>query len=112
MMKTETLKNCGGEITYSQDERLVSLAEKWLLEYFSDGIERSPTILEEDFTGQDSVGSLLHVQYYGKMPWYGTPFFPALARLVDRGEIIHRLDEDGNNWYKINTQNVSTNTWK
>ncbi len=95
-MTTEQLKD--GAVTYQQSERMVALAEKWLLEYFSDGVPRRPGELEDDFAGEPSTLEMLE-QLQGR--WRNTPFFPALARLVDKGSIAHEQAENGDVWYAI-----------
>jgi hypothetical protein len=88
-MKTIQLK--GGECSHNHSDRMVRLARKWLLEYFSDGISRQPGDLEDDFAGQWSMSL---------QPWRHTPFFPALALLVDEGCIVFENKDDGY-WYSL-----------
>lgn len=95
-MKTEKLKD--GEVTYQQSERMVSLAEKWLLEYFSDGVPHGPGELEDDFAGEPTLVEMM-VELQGR--WRNTPFYPALARLVDSGKIVYEQDADGDVCYAI-----------
>lgn len=96
-MTTQQLK--GGSVTYQQSERMVSLAEKWLLEYFSDGVPRRPGDLEDDFAGEPSIAEML-TKLQGR--WRDTPFFPALGRLVSDKKVVYETDKDGVVWYKIN----------
>lgn len=95
-MKTEQLKD--GAVTYQQSERMVMLAEKWLLEYFGDRVPRRPGELEDDFAGEPGIGEML-MQIQGR--WRNTPFFPALARLIDKGSIVYEQADDGDVWYAI-----------
>lgn len=95
-MKTEKFKD--GAVTYQQSERMVSLAEKWLFEYFEDGVSRRPGDLEDDFSGEPSTHEML-MKLHGR--WRDTPFFPALARLIDKGKIVWEQASDGIVWYAI-----------
>lgn len=70
--------------------RMQTLAEKWLEEYFSDGVARRPGDMEDDFTGQWSLAL---------ENWRTTPFFKALGTLVDEGKIHFGRDEKGVVWY-------------
>lgn len=70
--------------------RMQKLAEKWLEEYFSDGVARRPGDMEDDFTGQWSL-TLEN--------WRTTPFFKALGCLIDGGKIHFGRDENGVVWY-------------
>lgn len=89
-MKTLTLKE--GNATHNHSDRMVALATKWLAEYFADGVARRPGDLEDDFAGRWSVSL---------GPWTKTPFYPALALLVDRGEVVYERDKEQNVWYAI-----------
>ena len=96
IMKTEQLKD--GAVTYQQSERMVALAEKWLLEYFDDGVPRRPGELEDDFAGEPGIGEML-MKLQGR--WRDTPFFPALSRLIDKGSIVYEQADDGDVWYAL-----------
>lgn len=71
---------------------MVALATNWLREYFSDKIARRPGDLEDDFAGKWS---------FDQGPWRNTPFYPALAVLVDAGEIVYEVADDGDVWYAV-----------
>jgi hypothetical protein len=71
---------------------MVSLATKWLREYFSDKQARRPGDLEDDFAGQWS---------FNQRAWRATPFYPALALLVDHGEVVFEVDSEGIVWYAM-----------
>lgn len=75
---------------------MVNLAEKWLLEYFSDNIPRRSGELEDDFAGEPSLYDQI-TSPLGR--WFSTPFFPALARLVDKGLIVYKKDDNNHIWY-------------
>lgn len=81
-----------GTCSHNHSERMVALAKKWLLEYFSDGVARRPGEMEDDFAGQWSMTL---------GPWRHTPFFPALALLIDEGEMTFERDDAGYLWYAI-----------
>lgn len=81
-----------GTCSHNHSERMVNLAKKWLLEYFGDGIARRPGDMEDDFTGQWSMAL---------GPWRHTPFFPALALLIDEGAMTFEQDDAGDFWYAI-----------
>lgn len=90
-MESIPLKD-GSTASHNHSPRMVELATKWLREYFSDGDARRPGDLEDDFTGQWSV-------FQG--PWRNCPFYPALAILVDAGEIVFEKDDEDCVWYAI-----------
>lgn len=89
-MNTLHLKD--GTCFHNHSERMVNLAKKWLLEYFSDGVARRPGDMEDDLAGQCSLTLL---------PWRHTPFFPALALLIDEGAMTYERDDAGIVWYAI-----------
>lgn len=90
-MPTIQLKD-GHCATHNHSDRMVALATKWLREYFSDSQARRPGDLEDDFAGQWSIN---------QGPWRATPFYPALALLIDGGEIVFECDEEGTVWYAV-----------
>lgn len=79
-------------VSHNHSERMVALATKWLREYFSDRMARRPGDLEDDLAGQWSLDLA---------PWRSTPFYPALAVLVDAGEIVFETDDTGDVWYAV-----------
>jgi hypothetical protein len=81
-MTTEHLKD--GPVTYSQTDVMVSLAEKWLHEYFAAFGPKRPGDLEDDFCGEPGM---LEMTYIPQGRWRDSPFYPALARLIDKGVV-------------------------
>lgn len=53
-MKTIELKD-GGRCTHNYSEGMIQLAMNDIMEYFSDGKEKSPSDLEDDFTGMRMI---------------------------------------------------------
>ena len=95
-MKTETMRD--GTVTYQQSEQMVSLAERWLLEYFEEFGPRRPGEMEDDFAGEPSLPEVL---CNSGCRWRSTPFFPALARLIDKGFLVFERDVEGDVWYGV-----------
>ena len=87
-----TLQFKDGTCSHNHSERMVNLAKKWLLEYFGDGVARMPSEMEDDLAGQWSMNFV---------PWRNTPFFPALALLIDEGLMAYEKDDEDNFWYAI-----------
>lgn len=87
-----TLQLKDGPCSHNHSERMVSLAKKWLLEYFGDGVARKPGEIEDDLAGQWSLTLV---------PWRHTPFFPAMALLIDEGAMTYERDGDGAVWYAL-----------
>ncbi len=93
-----TLKLRDGPVTHYHSQQMVDLCEKWLLEYFSDRQPRKPGDLEDDFCGEPSVMEMF-IDLQGR--WRATPFYPALALLIDKGLIVYWQDEDDTVWYEL-----------
>lgn len=87
-----------GRVTHSHTEAMVTLAEKWLLEYFAAAGPRQPGELEDDFCGEPPLLEML-MNTQGR--WRSSPFYPALARLVDKGKLRWWKDGDGIIWYSL-----------
>lgn len=93
--------------------RMIVLAQAWLLEYFSDGRTYKPSDFDEDFLGK--VGATYTdmskgVVGFSEYAWNRTPFFAALGDLVDSGKVIYWIDYDeGSHNYKIaNRDQINT----
>ena len=71
-------------------ERLVSPAKEFLKIYFSDGKERMPSDFDEDIMGGMDISFM-----FGNPKWNDTPFFLALAELVEEGVVKFKKLEDG-----------------
>ena len=95
-MATEHLKD--GPVTYAQTSAMVTLAEKWLLEYFAAFGQKRPGDLEDDFCGKPSA---LEMTENPQGRWRDSPFCPALARLVDRGAVHWWKADNGDFWYAL-----------
>lgn len=81
-MKTERFKD--GNVTHSHSDAMVALAEKWLLEYLTAFGPKMPGDMEDDLCGEVGLGEML-ANPQGR--WRKTPFYPALARLVEKGAV-------------------------
>lgn len=86
----KTIKTGTEQCTHNYSDAMVALAMLELREYFADNKPRRPGDLEDDFTGQWS---------FSGEHWRDTPFFPALAVLVNAGEIVFETDNEGIVWY-------------
>jgi hypothetical protein len=95
-MTIENLKE--GPVTYSQSDAIVTLAEKWLHEYFTAFGPKRPGDLEDDFCGQPSIFEMMS-DLQGR--WRESPFYPALGRLIDKGLVRWRRAENGEVWYAL-----------
>ena len=93
-MPTEKFKD--GAVTYEQSKAMVTLAEKWLLEYLVKFGSQRPGDMEDDFCGEPGLGEMLR-NSQGR--WRSSPFYPALARLVDKGGVVWAKDAKGDIWY-------------
>lgn len=82
----------GQVCAHSHSPRMVRLASKWLLEYFSDGKARMTGELEDDFAGQFNINA---------DNFRCTPFYPALALAVAGGTIHWGKDAEENIWYAL-----------
>jgi len=75
-------------ITEIRKRLLIDAAKKFMVAYFSDGEERSPSDFDEDIIGGLDVDCVFTM----KPPrWNNTPFFDAMGELVDDGIIKFRL---------------------
>lgn len=63
--------------------RLHKLCVAFLRGYFADGKWRTPSNLEDDIVGGVDASLL----WFGRTRWGKTPFLPALAEMVEKGEI-------------------------
>jgi hypothetical protein len=95
-MTTEHLKD--GPVTYSQTDAMVTLAEKWLHEYFAAFGPKRPGDLEDDFCGEPGMLEMMD-SLQGR--WRNSPFYPALARLIDKGVVRWWQADDGDIWYAL-----------
>ena len=77
--------------------RLLQPAKEFLKEYFSDGVKRSPSDLEDDILGGMDINFLL----LGRPRWHKTPFFEALGELVEEGIVHFSQQADGQCVYCI-----------
>lgn len=93
-MTTEQLKD--GPVTHSQTDAMVTLAEKWLLEYFAAFGPRRPGDLEDDFCGEPGIYEVM-TNMQGR--WRDSPFYPALGRLIDKGLLRWWQDVENDVWY-------------
>ena len=93
-MKTERFK--AGNVTHQHSDAMVALAEKWLVEYLTFFGTQRPGDMEDNFCGEPSMGELMS-NPQGR--WRQSPFYPALARLVDRGEVRYWSDAVGDVQY-------------
>ena len=93
-MKTERFKD--GNVTHPHSDVMVALAENWLIEYFTTLGARRPGDMEDDFCGTPTMGEMM-VNAQGR--WRQSPFYPALARLVDKGAVRFWKDDDDDFWY-------------
>lgn len=96
MMRTEKLKD--GSVTHCHSDTIVDAAEVDLLDYLATHGEQRPGELEDRFCGRPTSSEILR-DMLGR--WRGSPYYPALARLVDRGVVSYRRDETGDIWYGI-----------
>jgi len=71
-------------------DRLIEPAKQFLISYFSDGEKKQPSDLDEDIIGG------LDFSLYGPH-WNKTPFFKALAELVEEKTIL--FEEIDNEYY-------------
>ena len=102
-MKTEKFKD--GPVTYAQSKAMVTLAEKWLLEYLVEFGPKRPGDMEDDFCGEPGLGEMLR-GIQGR--WRASPFYPALARLVDKGQVGWARNAEGVVWYAAAPTEAST----
>lgn len=93
-IRTEHLKD--GPVTYWHSDAMVTLAEKWLFEYLCAFGPKRPGDMEDDFCGEPGILEMMS-NLQGR--WRSSPFFPALARLVDKGLVHYSADVDGIFWY-------------
>ena len=94
-MTKEKLKE--GVVTYFQSDALITLAEKWLLEYLMSFGPKRPGDMEDDFCGKPGILEMMS-NMQGR--WRASPFYQALARLIDKGKVCWWKDEDDTVWYK------------
>lgn len=85
------LKN-GETCTHNHSERMVTLAKKWLLDYFSDGVARRSHDMERDLVGRMSF----YLERLG-----ATAFIPAIALLIDEGALVYGREGRGYFWYAL-----------
>ena len=96
MMRTEKLKD--GFVTHCHTDAVIKAAEDDLLLYFTEHGRQCMGAIEDRFCGEPSSLEIL-TDTLGR--WYGSPYFPALGRLVDRGEVMWVRDGAGNVWYGL-----------
>ena len=77
---------------------MVELAAKCLLSYFETFGSRNPGDLEDDFCGEPETFEIMS-NLQGR--WRKSPFYPALAHLVDRGMVQYWRDSSGYVWYDL-----------
>ena len=77
---------------------LTQAAKQFLLTYFSDMEEHTPTNMEDDILGGLDVTFIFN----GRPRWNRTPFFDALTELVDDNIVSFRQGDDGGYLYKLN----------
>lgn len=90
-MRTETLKY--GKVTHPYSDQMVLLAMEELRTHFVNSGEQRPGDLEDALAGG--------MKDLGLGAWRSTPYFPALARMVDAGTVSYREDENGVIWYRL-----------
>lgn len=95
-MATEHFKE--GTVTYSQSSDLVTLTEKWLIYYFGAFGAKRMGELEDDLCGEPGVAEIME-NPLGR--WRSSPFYPALARLVDKNIVHFRKDAEDDIWYGL-----------
>ena len=82
----------------TEENRMLNLAKKWMIEYLGDGKVRMPSDFDEDFMGGVDIMGCTGIV---PMKWNGTPFFYALGELVNSGEVEYWQDESGYHCYKL-----------
>jgi hypothetical protein len=95
MMRTEQLKD--GTVTHCHTDAAIEAAELDVLGYLLTHGEQRPGDLEDHFCGEPTDIEVM-CDMLGR--WFRSPYFPALGRLVDRGEVTWRCDESGDVWYR------------
>ena len=70
---------------------LTQAAKDFLLVYFSDGQEHSPSDFDNDILGGVDIEGV----FRGRFRWNSTPFFNALGELVEEENVLFKLTENG-----------------
>ena len=76
-------------------KHLHEAAKQFLLVYFSDGKERMPSDFDEEIIRG------LDITFMNGPRWNNTPFFFALASLIDEGKIQYWQCNEGLHHYKL-----------
>jgi len=82
----------------SEENRMIVLAKKCMLEYMSDYKVRMPSDFDEDFLGGVDITGTFGIT---AMAWNKTPFYTALGELIKEDKIKWWLDGEGNYCYQF-----------
>lgn len=74
------------------EDKLIEAAKNFLLVYFGDGEEKSPSDFDRDILGGTDILFVSNMSFRPR--WNNTPFFEALSDLVEEDKIHYRKDGD------------------
>lgn len=94
-MTIEHLKD--GDVTHFSSEAMINLAEQMIVQLISESGPKRPGDLEDCLCGGQNLASWLSPLEN----WRNSPFYPALARLVDSDKVKYWIDNDGIVWYGL-----------